>query len=146
MIIRLKCIALIFFGLTSMCHAAVIPYTSLEKSHFANIRQITLCQDPQQVAKHDYRLIQAYIHSGDMIYVDAIDYGANGLERVQGWGFDEINHDHNEYTIEQVSCVIKKEVLEIQGKVNGSGHDDTHVFAFTIHLNRKTGTYQYTTH
>lgn len=127
--------------------AETIGYDALKSHAFGSIRSVDICDGPYiGEGLGEYRLIRAYIYGSDMIFIDNVLMMGSGLEAVEGFSFAELYDDHADYSIEWVKCESKGGFLEINGIVNGSGHDegkDRTKFEFSIFLNPKEGTYEF---
>jgi len=142
-----KLYLLIICVLCSPALAGTISYEALKSYAFGTIRSVEVCDGPfigEGLGEH--RIIRAYINGSDMIFIDNVLMTSSGLEAVNGFSFAEINDDHAGYSIERVKCESKDKLLEINGFVNGSGHDegkDKIKFEFRILLNPEDGKYEF---
>ena len=80
-----------------------------------------------------------------MLFIDKVKYENGMLQVVRGFTFSEINSDHAELYLEDISCKSENNTnVIITGKVNGSGHEENYRFNFTINLDTTNGKYEFT--
>ena len=92
----------------------------------------------------EYRVLVAYLHGTDMLFLDRISPVLNGstYQASEGYSFKEFNFYHASFFIENIKCTIEFDgSLKIYGEAS-SGHSDEH-FIFTILMDLQTRTYEY---
>lgn len=139
-----KLFLLTIYVLCNPALAGNIGYDALKGHAFGTIRSVEVCDGPyigEGLGEH--RMIRAYINGSDMLFIDNVLMKKSGLEAVKGFSFVELNDDHAEYSIERAKCESKGDFLEINGFVNGSGHDEKTKFEFRIILNPEDGKYEF---
>lgn len=123
----------------------VVAYEEISGALFSTLRKITICGNySQKEATGEVRLIETYTYGGTMIFIDTIKKGASGLELLHGVSVKETNNDHLELSIENLSCNdLGGNTIEVKGNVNGSGHDSSMKYDFTIVYKAHDGSYKY---
>lgn len=124
----------------------VVSYDEIRAALFGTIRKISICGDySDKDTVGEIRMIESYAYGGSMIFVDTIKLGQSGLEVLRGTSVEETNNDHYELSIEQLLCEDQgNNKVKIRGFVNGSGHEESTKYTFTIIYNALNGTYKYT--
>ncbi|GAL02641.1 hypothetical protein JCM19237_5534 [Photobacterium aphoticum] len=77
-----------------------------------------------------------------MIFVDQVEYIDSQFKVIKGFTFSEINNNHAELSLVDLSCHVENNSsVIITGNVDGSGHDDNNKYHFTLTLDIYNGNY-----
>jgi hypothetical protein len=135
----------IFFSYSSSSLGRAVSYEEIKGDLFSTIRNVTPCgtySDGKSIG--EMRLIETYTYGGIMIFIDTIVLGGPGLVYHTSASIKEINNDHFELDIEEVSCKdLGNNQIQVTGKVTGSGHDETLSYNLNILYQGYDGSYKY---
>lgn len=104
-----------------------ISLDEVRTDHWGSISQIFLCG---QWANGDnsgtYRIIHAEVYASSVLYVEWLqgNYDVGKWEVVHHRGFSDINNDHAEISITNLSCTPNEQGVLLKGLAL-SGHDDS---------------------
>lgn len=124
----------------------VVSYEEIKGDLFGTIRKVTICGTySHKDVVGEVRLIETYTYGGSMIFIDTIKIGGSGLALLHGVSIQEINNDHLELSIENLSCVdLSNNKIQVNGRVNGTGHEENVKYEFTVKYEAHEGAYKFT--
>lgn len=140
-------IAILLFALTTTTQGLgrVVSYKELQTEHFASIQQITTC-GTWNAGKviGEFRVLKVFLYGQTMLFVDMVRPNKQGSEFIieHGFSFKEINNDHAEIWVEEVTCKQKKNNVIIIHARAEDGHK-VKKFKFRLIVNGKKRKYWY---
>jgi hypothetical protein len=116
---------------------------SYEELPFSSVTSLETCGEWRIDGQSgEFRVLQAYLYGGTMLFVDMVRPNRNGtwLEVKKGFTFSELNNDHLELELSDVRCSspgLNRIVIKGQAKPFGLS-----LYAFTLEIDGETGAYE----
>ena len=142
---KILLLVILLFSHQAFALGRTINYDELLSLFFGAIEKITSCGGYNKEGNKlgGYRLIQAHIYGGTMLFVDQVEFHENYLQVISGIGFSEINNDHLELNIVDTTCKSSDSKITVTGTVNGTGHEEQLTYKFQISIDMEAGKYDY---
>jgi hypothetical protein len=138
--ITISTLALLLSSAGSLALGRVVSYEELS---FSSVTSLETCGHWQIDGQSgEFRVLQAYLYGGTMLFVDMVRPNQNGtwLEVKQGFTFSELNNDHLELELSDVRCAPRgPNRIVITGRAKPF---ELSRYAFTVELDGLTGAYQ----
>lgn len=116
---------------------------SYEELPFSSVTSLETCgQWRIDGQSGEFRVLQAYLYGGTMLFVDMVRPNEHGawLEVKKGFTFSELNNDHLELELSDIRCSPKgTNRIVITGRAKPF---EMSRYAFTIEIDGETGAYQ----
>ena len=133
-------LALMLSSGASFALGRVVTYEELPHSTVTSL--ITCGQWQIEGQSGVFRILQAYLYGGTMLFVDMVQPNAHGtwLEASKGFTFAELNNDHLELELSDVRCSPKgANKIVVTGRAEPF---ELSPYSFTIEIDGATGGYQ----
>jgi len=138
-------LTILLFSKSVLGIGRVVAYEEVASNLFDSIQSIKTCGSWNINDEFgEFRVIEIFYAGQDMLFIDMVKIN-NGTELkvVQGFSFSEINNDHSEIGLDNISCTeIEKNKIQVEGTAE-SMHNAT-PYKFTVVVDGKSKSYKYT--